>query len=54
VTTASELPDRIENHLSRDIATDGVDGYLWDACAGGGKGMVTMISSNVNDIAQFV
>ena len=34
------LPDWIENHLSRYVATDGADGYLWDASLGGGKGMV--------------
>jgi deazaflavin-dependent oxidoreductase (nitroreductase family) len=35
-----ELPDWIKNHLTRYIATDGADGYLWDASLGGGKGMV--------------
>jgi deazaflavin-dependent oxidoreductase (nitroreductase family) len=35
-----ELPDWIKNHLSRYIATDGADGYLWDASLGGGKGLV--------------
>ncbi len=35
-----ELPDWIKNHLARYIATDGADGYLWDASLGGGKGMV--------------
>jgi len=35
-----ELPDWIKNHLSRYIATDGADGYLWDARLGGGKGLV--------------
>jgi deazaflavin-dependent oxidoreductase (nitroreductase family) len=35
-----ELPDWIKNHLSRYVATDGADGYLWDASIGGGKGMV--------------
>ncbi|MGC1459203.1 MAG: nitroreductase family deazaflavin-dependent oxidoreductase [Steroidobacteraceae bacterium] len=37
---ARELPDWIKNHVARYIATDGVDGYLWDASFGGGKGMV--------------
>jgi deazaflavin-dependent oxidoreductase (nitroreductase family) len=36
----SELPDWIKDHLSRYIATDGADGYLWDASLGGGKGLV--------------
>ena len=37
---ARELPDWIKNHLARYIATDGADGYLWDASLGGGKGLV--------------
>ena len=39
-TKSPELPDWIKDHLSRYIATDGADGYLWDASLGGGKGMV--------------
>jgi deazaflavin-dependent oxidoreductase (nitroreductase family) len=35
-----ELPGWIKNHLARYIATDGADGYLWDASVGGGKGLV--------------
>jgi deazaflavin-dependent oxidoreductase (nitroreductase family) len=35
-----ELPVWIKNHLDRYIATNGEDGYLWDASLGGGKGMV--------------
>jgi deazaflavin-dependent oxidoreductase (nitroreductase family) len=35
-----ELPDWIKNHVERYIATDGADGYLWDASLGGGKGLV--------------
>jgi deazaflavin-dependent oxidoreductase (nitroreductase family) len=35
-----ELPDWIKNHLARYIATDGAEGYLWDASLGGGKGLV--------------
>jgi deazaflavin-dependent oxidoreductase (nitroreductase family) len=34
------LPNWIKDHLARYIATDGADGYLWDASLGGGKGMV--------------
>jgi deazaflavin-dependent oxidoreductase (nitroreductase family) len=37
---SSELPDWIKDHLSRYLATDGADGYLWDASLGGGKGLV--------------
>ena len=37
---SKELPAWIKNHLARYIATDGEDGYLWDASLGGGKGMV--------------
>ena len=37
---SSELPAWIKDHLSRYLATDGADGYLWDASLGGGKGMV--------------
>jgi deazaflavin-dependent oxidoreductase (nitroreductase family) len=35
-----ELPDWMKDHLSRYIATNGEDGYLWDASLGGGKGMI--------------
>ena len=35
-----ELPDWIKHHRDRYIATNGADGYLWDATLGGGKGMV--------------
>jgi deazaflavin-dependent oxidoreductase (nitroreductase family) len=35
-----ELPDWIKNHIARYIATDGAEGYLWDASLGGGKGLV--------------
>lgn len=35
-----ELPDWIRNHRDRYLATNGEDGYLWDASLGGGKGMV--------------
>lgn len=38
--TTRELPDWIKNHIERYIATNGEDGYLWDASLGGGKGMV--------------
>ena len=37
---SSGLPDWIKNHLARYLATDGTDGYLWDASLGGGKGLV--------------
>jgi deazaflavin-dependent oxidoreductase (nitroreductase family) len=36
----SNLPDWIGDHLARYLATDGADGYLWDASLGGGKGMI--------------
>ncbi len=35
-----ELPAWIKEHLTRYLATDGVDGYLWDASLGGGQGLV--------------
>ncbi len=35
-----ELPSWITDHIKRYVATDGADGYLWDASIGGGKGMV--------------
>jgi deazaflavin-dependent oxidoreductase (nitroreductase family) len=38
--TPAGLPDWIQDHLARYIATDGADGYLWDASLGGGKGMI--------------
>jgi len=34
------LPGWIKNHLARYIATDGADGYLWDAALRGGTGMI--------------
>src|ERR1700735_5098255 len=37
---SSELPGWIKDHLARYIATDGEDGYLWDASLGGGTGLV--------------
>jgi deazaflavin-dependent oxidoreductase (nitroreductase family) len=37
---APELPGWIKDHISRYVATDGADGYLWDASIGGGKGMI--------------
>jgi deazaflavin-dependent oxidoreductase (nitroreductase family) len=40
VPNKPELPAWIKDHLTRYIATDGEDGYLWDASLGGGKGMI--------------
>jgi deazaflavin-dependent oxidoreductase (nitroreductase family) len=40
---SAELPDWIKNHISRYVATDGADGYLWDASIGGGKGMIATL-----------
>lgn len=37
---SASLPDWINKHLARYIATDGEDGYLWDASLGGGTGLV--------------
>jgi deazaflavin-dependent oxidoreductase (nitroreductase family) len=34
------LPGWIKDHLTRYLATDGADGYLWDASLGGGEGLV--------------
>jgi deazaflavin-dependent oxidoreductase (nitroreductase family) len=39
-SSATSLPAWIQNHLDRYLATDGEDGYLWDASVGGGKGLV--------------
>ena len=39
-SNARELPTWITDHLSRYIASNGEDGYLWDASLGGGKGMI--------------
>ena len=36
----SGLRPWMQDHLSRYLATNGEDGYLWDASTGGGKGMV--------------
>ncbi len=38
-----ELPDWIKDHVSRYQASNGEDGYLWDASLGGGKGMVATL-----------
>jgi deazaflavin-dependent oxidoreductase (nitroreductase family) len=38
-----ELPVWIKDHLARYIATDGADGYMWDASLGGGKGLVATL-----------
>jgi deazaflavin-dependent oxidoreductase (nitroreductase family) len=35
-----KLPAWIQDHVERYLATNGEDGYLWDASLGGGKGMV--------------
>jgi deazaflavin-dependent oxidoreductase (nitroreductase family) len=37
---SNELPAWIQDHLARYLATNGEDGYLWDASLGGGKGMI--------------
>ncbi|HEY6483340.1 MAG TPA: nitroreductase family deazaflavin-dependent oxidoreductase [Steroidobacteraceae bacterium] len=42
-TGSRELPAWIKDHLSRYLATDGEDGYLWDASLGGGTGMVATL-----------
>ena len=36
---ADSLPEWIKDHLRRYLATEGVDGHLWDATLGGGTGM---------------
>jgi deazaflavin-dependent oxidoreductase (nitroreductase family) len=38
-----KLPAWIREHLARYIATDGADGYLWDAALGGGEGLVATL-----------
>jgi deazaflavin-dependent oxidoreductase (nitroreductase family) len=42
-TKPSVQPDWVKNHIARYIATDGADGYLWDASIGGGKGMIATL-----------
>lgn len=40
----------IQEHLSRYLATNGAEGYLWDASVGGGKGMVpTLLLTTVGN-----
>lgn len=39
-TAPRELPAWIKDHVTRYLATNGEDGYLWDASVGGSKGMV--------------
>ena len=43
---SSDLPDWIKDHLSRYLATNGEDGYLWDASLGGGTGLVPPLPSS--------
>ena len=38
-----ELPKWIADHLARYLATDGEDGYLWDASLGGGTGLCPIL-----------
>src|SRR6202790_4179125 len=38
-----ELPSWIKDRVSRYLASDSADGYLWDASIGGGKGMVATL-----------
>lgn len=35
-----KLPAWVRDHLARYIASDGADGYLWDASLAGGEGMI--------------
>ncbi|HZO22610.1 MAG TPA: nitroreductase family deazaflavin-dependent oxidoreductase [Steroidobacteraceae bacterium] len=35
-----DLPSWIKDHVTRYLATNGEDGYMWDASLGGGKGMI--------------
>ena len=35
-----DFPALIKDHVERYLATNGEDGYLWDAKLGGGKGVV--------------
>jgi deazaflavin-dependent oxidoreductase (nitroreductase family) len=37
---APELPAWIADHVARYLASNGEDGYMWDASLGGGTGMV--------------
>jgi deazaflavin-dependent oxidoreductase (nitroreductase family) len=40
----------IQEHLNRYLATNGAEGYLWDASVGGGKGMVpTLLLTTVGN-----
>jgi deazaflavin-dependent oxidoreductase (nitroreductase family) len=39
----SKLPDWIQDHIKRYVASDGADGYLWDSSIGGGKGMIATL-----------
>src|SRR5262245_11851077 len=40
---SSALPAWIQDHVSRYLASNGEDGYLWDASTGGGKGMIATL-----------
>jgi deazaflavin-dependent oxidoreductase (nitroreductase family) len=45
--SSSELPEWIKDHLARYLATDGADGYLWDAGLGGGRRVPTLLLTTV-------
>jgi deazaflavin-dependent oxidoreductase (nitroreductase family) len=39
----AEVPAWIKDHVSRYIASNGEDGYFWDASRGGGQGMIATL-----------
>ena len=39
----SKLPDWMQHHVNRYIASDGTDGYMWDSSVGGGTGMIATL-----------
>ena len=43
VSKPTELPAWIKDHVSRYLATNGEDGYMWDATLGGGTGLVATL-----------
>lgn len=44
---APALPDWMQQHLQRYLATDGKDGYLWDAGLAGGEKVPTLLLTTI-------
>lgn len=45
--TAPALQDWMKHHIARYLATDGEEGYLWDAGLGGGEMVPTLLLTTI-------